>query len=1130
MEENDVLAIFQLNVPLTEEEKVFLNQFNHEFPDVLQKLGISIHVKNEQWYLNQIRPVKEKHFLFFEDIREIAVKLGESSDVSVFSLCAGVWAFSLRLILTTFMDLKDSDMFNAIINNYASSLRRLGFYQKSRLLYKEAWQRNLKVLGDKHRDTLATQNNYAYSCCDSGYFEEAVSLLKQTWEKCCDLGVEDCETLACMNNYAFCVYKCGYLEKAELLLRETVKKREKVLGKDHLHTLSSMNNYALCIESMGRVQEAEPLFKLVLKKYDEILGSGHPDTITSLSNYALCLGRLGRLQEAEPLFKRGLEQSIDNLGETHPISLGCLSNYAFFLHYLVGRHQEAESFCEQAWKLRSETLGKKHPDTLNSLDSYVTCLQELERFQEAEPLAKQVWKGRLEVLGDQHTDTLYGINNYAAILMEWKRFQEATSLFKQVWESRQQILGDKHIDTLIGLDNYVSCFEELESSEETLRLWQILSEKLADKPFFRREWTKLVRDVARIFSKKYILEDKFPTWSKHFQSLSYTYAEILDLQIPEQIEVIRADFITYHATYLDLCIKQNRFDLIPSILAIIQGRKLAALLLDEIEQNPVTGDDETAELKRRFLILRAELRQLAIGLQAISNNKLNRFSSSQLPVETQLKIQMERLTEYEQKYDQLRNLRQQLQEQDDNFGIATPMLDITAERLQNGLRKGHAIALLVQKIIEVPPFFLLITKDRLQFITLPEGLLEKAYQQTLAYQKTSSTRRGMRHTYYEEKLYSVPTLQQSEHKDNINSNEEPVTLNSLQNTLSNFWQSVEAIPDIQCLHLITQGELHILPYELGCPTHLQLYTYPGLLFYYQIHHYAPHTVSSFGNKTLGMKVYNPLQSSFASPIPLVEAEKSLIKQVWQGETLYTLTDFTQQLLVLHFACHGKIRFPEDPLSAYLFLGESQKEQLDARQILRSHIRSQVVFQSACVVGRVTEDIDGDPLGLVTAFFLQGTQYIIAAIQEIDDFYMPLLVCLFYQTWQHGRITPHDALREAKRRLRTGEWYSDTEEWIRKSYYPAMMNYLQHLVKEEDEYTLQEEVIKIWPTSCTLNVIDKQSEVYQEEVREIQEYLMTSLDYHSIFVTSVLNTLCNHKFHLPVADLCTWVRGFGWFES
>jgi CHAT domain-containing protein len=196
----------------------------------------------------------------------------------------------------------------------------------------------------------------------------------------------------------------------------------------------------------------------------------------------------------------------------------------------------------------------------------------------------------------------------------------------------------------------------------------------------------------------------------------------------------------------------------------------------------------------------------------------------------------------------------------------------------------------------------------------------------------------------------------------------------------------------------------------------------------------------------------------------VDAETLLLEALWDQETLYTPVDFSQSLslYVLHLAGHGLIS-EDDPLSASLVMGDHEK--LDARTILHSPLRAQVVFLSACVVGRVTEDIDGDPLGLVSAFFMRGAQYVIAYVQPASDFYMPLLVCLFYQTWLTG-TTPHEALREAKRRLQTGEWYSDTEMLIRKTYQPVLMNYLKQFRKSK---RMMKRVVHTWITCYTLNV-------------------------------------------------------------
>jgi hypothetical protein len=96
-------------------------------------------------------------------------------------------------------------------------------------------------------------------------------------------------------------------------------------------------------------------------------------------------------------------------------------------------------------------------------------------------------------------------------------------------------------------------------------------------------------------------------------------------------------------------------------------------------------------------------------------------------------------------------------------------------------------------------------------------------------------------------------------------------------------------------------------------------------------------------------------------------------------------------------------------------------------VLGCALRAPVWFLAACLVGQTTEDLDGEPLGLVTALLLRGARGVIAPLVPIDDFYAPLLALLVHRQlrWQHeqgGALDAPGALNEAKRQLRSGRWH------------------------------------------------------------------------------------------------------------
>jgi tetratricopeptide (TPR) repeat protein len=106
------------------------------------------------------------------------------------------------------------------ISRFASFLYSLGRYEAAEKLYRRAFEGRIGLLGEEHRDTLASMNSLALLLKSQGKYEEA-----------------------------------------EPKLRQTLALREKVLGKEHPDTLASMNNLAGVLKSQGKYEEAESMLR-----------------------------------------------------------------------------------------------------------------------------------------------------------------------------------------------------------------------------------------------------------------------------------------------------------------------------------------------------------------------------------------------------------------------------------------------------------------------------------------------------------------------------------------------------------------------------------------------------------------------------------------------------------------------------------------------------------------------------------------------------------------------------------------------------------------------------------------------------------------------------------------------------
>jgi tetratricopeptide (TPR) repeat protein len=148
------------------------------------------------------------------------------------------------------VSLPDEAVTYEIANDLGIKLDDEGKYEAAKVFYLAALEGRRRVLGDKHKDTLATMNNMG-------------ALLKN---------MED--------DYE------GALDYYQQALRV----QEKVLGKTHPDTLTTIMNMAITyMEGLEDFTKAEEMYRQALDGHEKALGKDHKDTKGCALNFALML-------------------------------------------------------------------------------------------------------------------------------------------------------------------------------------------------------------------------------------------------------------------------------------------------------------------------------------------------------------------------------------------------------------------------------------------------------------------------------------------------------------------------------------------------------------------------------------------------------------------------------------------------------------------------------------------------------------------------------------------------------------------------------------------------------------------------------------------------------------------------
>ncbi|KAK7028565.1 FabD/lysophospholipase-like protein [Favolaschia claudopus] len=319
------------------------------------------------------------------------------------------------------------------------------------------------------------------------------------------LGEEHPDTLSSMHSLAVTYWNQGRWSDAEDLQVTVLESRKRLLGEEHPATLGSMNSLACTYSDQGRWSDAEVA---VLESQKGVLGEEHLDTLGSMHNLACTYSKQGRWSDAEDLQVTVLESRKRLLGEEHPATLGSMSSLAC-TYSNQGRWSDAEELKVKVLESRKRLLGEEHPDTLSIMHSLACTYSDQGRWSDAEDLQVTVLESRKRLLGEEHPATLDSMHNLACIYSKQGRWSDAQRLHVMVLEKRKTLLGKEHPHTLSSMYNLAYVFEHQArySEAEALRRTAQDIEQRKDAASKATRIDKLVVSPARMAFPGAVSED-----------------------------------------------------------------------------------------------------------------------------------------------------------------------------------------------------------------------------------------------------------------------------------------------------------------------------------------------------------------------------------------------------------------------------------------------------------------------------------------------------------------------------------------------------------------------------------------------------------------------------------------------
>jgi tetratricopeptide (TPR) repeat protein len=1121
------LDSFPLSAIADLDDERFINKTNHG--NALHKLGHlseALASYDNALMLCQVESLKSKIQL---DAAKAGLLANRSSILRELGrLQEAIADINLAWKLYQGKNLKDQQQLDAnragLQVNLGSTLSSLGRPAEALKAYDKAWRilhgKSLRGRADMEIFRVTTQIHRCNVLCKLGRLEEALATIDLAWTLFQKQNLKEHSKLDAtpaliqMNRGVVLVHLKFATEALEsldnawsLYQGESLKARIEL---DDKRALTQMNRGDALLmlghltEALAAIEKAWVLYQGENLKHRIELDDKRAN-IQSVRSIILL--RMNRLSEAFNAINKALElyqeESLKNRTELNidrarsRVNLGNVLSELFHIEAAQAAYEEAYLLFQE-----EKLQGRTHFD-VDIVKAQMNCsigLCKMGKISEAIAIFDKGWLLLQSENLQNHTEIddlrASAQTTYGSLLFFNSRLPEALEAYDKAWLFYQgeSLRKRAELDASRALTqmNRGKTLANLERQNEALsaydHAWAL----------YQGENLKLCKELdierAYLFCSSIILMSKMEhlcTWALERSQFLCQFLEMApapDLPAPDLSDIylwqhlkLRGYFEDFHILWFKYCLETGAYEHLPVILSLLQGRKLAGTILDELDhsENLLNTPESVKQLKKLRLEIRkmdANIRELiAGGVDRFQDDGLRAAAVPERPVSPERQQQLDalRANRY-QTFDRYLQQRNRVAEEVPDFQILQPYHDrLRLEELGRTLKPGQALAMLMDFSSDnqadiVPIQGVLMLRSEQPAAWQPLTGLHELVEKFNAYNDALSGR-GLRH-----------------HRD-VSSSETPSVPTMTREQLAAFWPDMATqmqrkfwqplaghLAGIEELIVIGHGRLYVLPIEAGAPEGLRIRHYPGLIFY------------GMHQGLLGAASANPQPSQNESPlnqlgilaypgaqgdIPCTLVESDFLEDLWHspprreaqiGEAgLGWETILSKQQSLLHIASHGSGTAPDNPDLCRLDAGwrfdesSGQTEPLwiTMPMLFRLGPQPERVFLSACLAAQVAEDLDGDPLGIVSGFFLRGTRQLIGAVSPLPDVWMPVFSALFYQALLNDPDhSLYSALAVAKQRIGTGDWVNDAQlsPMIRKAFGVRLENWYWDLASPNSQ--------------------------------------------------------------------------------
>ncbi len=259
----------------------------------------------------------------------------------------------------------------------------LGDYEEAERHVRAAYEERLKLVGERHHDTVESKIDLATVFYTTGRLPEAEALLREALGTFREIrGEHNLDVARTQNNLGAVLRAQGRFAEAGEALERAIEIRRAAAGPLSLELAESLNNYAGVLNGLKRPADAERVLAESLEIRRQLLPKGHPLVAQSLSNLGVMIATQGDLARAEPYFRESLEMARESLGDDHPDLTTAYNSLATVL-WLRGDFAGAEPLMREVVRLRTRAFPAGDARIAQGRLTLARVLGKLERAEEA---------------------------------------------------------------------------------------------------------------------------------------------------------------------------------------------------------------------------------------------------------------------------------------------------------------------------------------------------------------------------------------------------------------------------------------------------------------------------------------------------------------------------------------------------------------------------------------------------------------------------------------------------------------------------------------------------------------------------------------------------------------------------